>query len=263
MKAVKALANATGKHTDRKKAVPNALKRPGSPNLSEASGTETPRKKQKKLQVTSSQSQAIKPVSRSTSPLPPQPSSSVPTSEPNRFVQAKPRTSTAAALSAEGRKSSNSRPDGKRQRSYAGSGSERDTAGSGGEGSDGTRKKLMLKFSKSSSKNVTPLTSRAGSPDPRSGDAADKGHAPAGNASIGNVPGSNVSIGNAPAGPLAATGRFFLLTPLQPFPLSQSERLFRLLSHSIPFVPFVGLCVRLECGFLLNGSYVSFTPNKE
>lgn len=217
LKAVKALANTVGKHADRKKTAPNALKRPGSPNLSEASGTETPRKKQKKLQVTSSQPQPIKPVSRTTSPPPPPPpppqlSSSVLTSEPNRFAQAKPRNSTAAAVSSEGLKATNSRADGKRQRSYAGSGSERDTAGSGGEGSDGARKKLMLKFGKSGSKNATPLTSRAGSPDPRNSDAADKGNASvgipgAGNSTVGNIPGGNISIVNASAGPVVATGK--------------------------------------------------------
>ena len=187
MKAAKALVGAMGKHADRKKAASNALKRPGSPNLSEASGTETPRKKQKKHQVPPSQSHPVKPVSRSTSPPPAQPPSSVPISEPNRFMQAKSRNSSAAALPTEGLKASNSRADTKRQRSYAGSGSERDTAGSGGEGSDGARKKLMLKFSKSGSKNVTPLTSRAGSPDPRSGDVADKANSLVGNATAGSV----------------------------------------------------------------------------
>lgn len=211
MKAAKTLASATGKHADRKKTAPNALKRPGSPNLSEASGTETSRKKHKKLQVPHSQSQPIKPVSRSASPPPPQPPSSAPTSESNRIVQGKSRNSTSAAHSADGLKPSKPRADGKRQRSYAGSGSERDTAGSAGEGSDGARKKLMLKFSKSGSKNVTPLTSRAGSPDPRSGDAADKGNVSigitsVGNASVGNAPVGNVSISNASAGPVVATG---------------------------------------------------------
>lgn len=218
LKAVKALANATGKHVDRKKASANSLKRPGSPNLSEASGTETPRKKQKKLQVNSSQSQPLKSVSRTTSPPPPPPPSSLPTSEPNRLVQGKPRNLTTTAPFAEGVKASNSRADGKRQRSYAGSGSERDTAGSGGEGNDGARKKLMLKFSKSGSKNVTPLTSRAGSPDPRSGDTADKGNASVGvpsggNSSVGTMPGGNISIGNAAAGPAVATGEFFPSAP--------------------------------------------------
>lgn len=232
-KDAKAAASGLGKQPDRKKAASNALKRPGSPNLSEASGTETPRKKHKKLQVTPSQPQSINTATRPTCPSPPQPPSSVPTSETIRVTLAKSRNPSAAALSADALKPSNSRADGKRQRSYAGSGSERDTAGSGGEGSDGARKKLMLKFSKSGSKNVTPLASRAGSPDPRSGDAADEGNASIGNASVGNVsvgnaPGGNASTSNAPAGPAIATGMSLPLRSVYSIPSLGLKRPLRI-----------------------------------
>ena len=211
-KEAKAVSTGLGTHPDRKKISSNTLKRSGSPNLSEASGTETPRKKHKKQHLTPSQPQTISAPSRPTSPPLPQPSSSAPTSEPVRSTLPNSRKSSAAALPADARKPSNSRADGKRSRSYAGSGSERDTAGSGGEGSDGARKKLMLKFSKSGSKNPTPRASRAGSPDPRSGDAAGKGiasvgNAPAGNVSLGNVSLGSASIGHAPVGPVITTGR--------------------------------------------------------
>lgn len=215
-KDAKAVSSGLGTHPDRKSVPSNALKRSGSPNLSEASGTETPRKKHKKQQLTPSQPQIINAPSRPTSPPLPQPSSSTPTSEPIRSTLANSRKSSAAAIPADALKPSNSRADGKRPRSYAGSGSERDTAGSGGEKSDGARKKLMLKFSKSGNKNPTPLTSRAGSPDPRSGDAAGKGialvgnaslgSALVGNASLGNAPVGNSSVGNAPVG-IASTGQ--------------------------------------------------------
>lgn len=57
----------------------------------------------------------------------------------------------------------------------------------------------MLKFGKAGSKNVTPLTSRAGSPDPRSNDAVDKGNASIGITAVGNVPGGQVPGANPPA----------------------------------------------------------------
>lgn len=206
-KDTKAVSTGLSTHPEWKKISSNALKRSGSPNLSEASGTETPRKKHKKQQLTPSQPQTISAPSRPTSPPLPQPSSSAPTSEPFRSTLSNSRKSSAAALPAEALKPSNSRADGKRSRSYAGSGSERDTAGSGGEGSDGARKKLMLKFSKSGSKNPTPRASRAGSLDPRTGDAAGKGIASVGNASVGNAPVGNVSLSNASLGnvPLGST----------------------------------------------------------
>lgn len=117
------------------------------------------------------------------------------------------RQSSASVLPANTLKPSNSRADGKRPRSHAGSGSDRDTAGSGGERSDGARKKkLTLTFGKASSNSGTPLASRAGSPDPRSGDTAGKVNASVGSILVSNtsVPvghaGGNASIGSGPAG---------------------------------------------------------------
>ena len=219
-KSSKAPSNGLGKQADRKKASSNALKRSGSPNLSEASGVETPRKKHKKKQPAPSQMQSINPITKPTSPPtskpasppPSQPSSSAPISEPIRSTLANSHNPSGAALAADALKPPKSRPEGKRPRSHAGSGSERDTAGSGGEGSDGTRKKLMLKFSKAGSKGSTPHASRAGSPDSRSGDTAGKGHsllgtALVGNASIGNAPVGNGLTGNAPAGLSTPNGK--------------------------------------------------------
>lgn len=185
------------------KATAKVLKRPGSPNVSEASGTETSRKKHKKQHLTPSQP-PTNPPSRHSSPPISQPSISATTSEPIRPTPANSRKPSAAAFPADALKPSNPRADGKRPRSHAGSGSERDTAGSGGEASDGARKKLMLKFGKSGSKKATPLASRAGSPTPRSGDTAGKGKVIApvgkGNISVGNGAGSNVPVGNVSGG---------------------------------------------------------------
>jgi transcription initiation factor TFIIF subunit alpha len=195
-KDAKAVSSSLGKQPDGKKTASNTLKRSGSPNISEASGTETPRKKHKKQHLTPSQPQSINPASTPTSPPFSQPPSSAPTSEPVRSSLANSRKSSSNTLPQDGLKPSKPGAEGKRQRNHAGSGSERDTAGSGGEGSDGARKKLMLKFSKPGSKNATPLTSRAGSPDPTSGDAVGKANAPV-----------NAPVGNAAVVPTIATGR--------------------------------------------------------
>jgi len=124
------------------------LKRPGSPLNSEASGNESSRKKQKKKHVTSSQPNAhvnntLQPPSRPGSPLLQQPLSSAPQ------VTISPKASNIPAK----------RPRG------AGSGSDTEGgAASGGDMSDGARKKQKLKLSQPS-KNGTPQGSRAGSPD--------------------------------------------------------------------------------------------------
>jgi hypothetical protein len=232
-------ANGSTKVQGPTKTSSDTLKRSGSPNVSEVSGTETPRKKHKKQHLPPSQP-PTNPPSRPSSPPASQPSLSATTSEPTRSTPANSRKPSAATLPADTLKPSNPRADGKRPRSHAGSGSERDTAGSGGEGTDGARKKLMLKFSKSGSKNVTPLVSRVGSPAPWSGDTAGKGKGNAsvgkgnipvgngavGNGAVGNVPGgktavgnvpvgnppiSNIPVGNAPVGPALAAGKSFSL----------------------------------------------------
>ena len=122
----------------------NSLKRPGSPNISEASGNESSRKKHRKFDGNAG-SQPIQPPSRPGSPNLLPPSSSVPdaTRPPNSRNP-----------------SSFSRP----LHSNAGSGSEGEAAGSGGEMSDGTRRKQTLKL-KMGSKRGTPQGSRAASPE--------------------------------------------------------------------------------------------------
>ncbi|KAL6718229.1 transcription factor IIF subunit tfg1 [Lecanora helva] len=124
------------------------LKRPGSPLNSEASGNESARKKQKKKHplATSSQPQSqtnntLQPPSRPTSPPIP-PSSSGP--QPRKV----------------------SNIPSKRQRPRGG-GSSSDTdgnAGSGGDMSDGARKRQKLKLN-APSKNGTPHVSRGASPE--------------------------------------------------------------------------------------------------
>lgn len=121
-----------------------SLKRPGSPNISEASGNESSRKKHRKFDGNAG-SQPIQPPSRPMSPSLLPPSSSVPdaTRPPN---------------------SRNPSSFSRLPHSNAGSGSEGEAAGSGGEMSDGTRRKQTLKL-KMGSKRGTPQGSRAASPE--------------------------------------------------------------------------------------------------
>lgn len=156
-----------GKTTDTsKKTNANKLKRPGSPNLSEASGTESARKKVKKQH---NAAQTLQPSSRPTSP-PPQPvtaGSEKPNSRPNLMSSRKPSASQVAPNALQPKASSSL------QRNPAGSGSENEAAGSGDEKSDGTRERIKLKFtSKAANKTKeqkngsgTAPHSRAGSPD--------------------------------------------------------------------------------------------------
>lgn len=171
----KGTINRGGKQPDvlAKSSSSNGLKRPGSPYLSEASGAEASRKKHKKQHPLISQSQPLKPPSRPTSPPLAPPPSSVPF-ESVRPSLANSRKSPNSRLTADVAKSSNPRPDGKRPRSHAGSGSENEAAGSGGEMSDGSRKKLKLTFGKAPSRYGTPSVSRANSPELRVGDV--RGH---------------------------------------------------------------------------------------
>ena len=110
-----------------------SLKRPGSPNLSEASGTESARKKQKKQASSQPQSQTI------SRPLTPQPSAAQP-----------PRAASSISANMVGN-------DARK----AGPGSDGE-AGSGAEMSDGARKmKVKMRMG---SPNGTAQSSRAGSP---------------------------------------------------------------------------------------------------
>ena len=121
-----------------------SLKRPGSPNISEASGNESSRKKHRKFDGKAA-SQPIQPPSRPTSPnlLPPS------SSAPDGVRPAISRNPSSFS---------------RHPRSNAGSGSEGEAAGSGGEMSDGARRKQTLKLNMGSKKG-TPQGSRAGSPD--------------------------------------------------------------------------------------------------
>lgn len=123
-----------------------SLKRPGSPNISEASGNESSRKKHRKFDGKVGSSQPIQPPSRPTSPNLLPPSSSAPDG-------ARPAISR------------NPSSFSRHPRSNAGSGSEGEAAGSAAEMSDGTRRKQTLKLNMGSSKKGTPQGSRAGSPD--------------------------------------------------------------------------------------------------
>lgn len=156
-----------GKTTDTsKKTNANKLKRPGSPNLSEASGTESTRKKVKKQH---NAAQTLQPSSRPTSP-PPQPAtagSEKNNSRPNLVNSRKPSASHLAPNALQPKASSSL------QRNSAGSGSENEAAGSGDEKSDGTRERIKLKFTSKTANKIkeqkngsgTAPHSRAGSPD--------------------------------------------------------------------------------------------------
>ncbi|KAI4168800.1 MAG: hypothetical protein LQ343_006123 [Gyalolechia ehrenbergii] len=132
----------------KKTASSNNLKRPSSPNASDASGNESSRKKRKQQHFSaelpqaqvSTSSTSLKPLSRPMSPDYAPPSSA-------------PQRPTGPATSEQ--------VNNKRPRADAGSGSEM----SGGEISDGKRKKQKLKLRMSASPNRSPNGSRAVSPD--------------------------------------------------------------------------------------------------
>lgn len=158
----------------KKPALSNALKRPGSPNLSEASGAESTRKKIKKQHTpASSQPQPLNPPSRPISPVQPA-SSSAPeqgATRPSLNTSRKPSTSR---LTGDATLKGTRSPNGSRSR--AGSGSENEMAGSGAEKSDGTRQRLKLKFGKKGSGKVgSSPASRAGSPETRAGETMARG----------------------------------------------------------------------------------------
>jgi transcription initiation factor TFIIF subunit alpha len=140
-------------------------KRPGSPNLSDASGTDTMRKKQKKKHGSSSQPTARSTPAPGSRQLSPAPSSSAPD---NTRPGMPPRQSSIIKLSVESNKlseisSAAPRPDPKRSRMAAGSGSEGEATGA--DMSDGNRKK-KIKRNAASPPSHSPSGSRAGSPQP-------------------------------------------------------------------------------------------------
>ncbi|KAL9021698.1 MAG: hypothetical protein Q9185_001062 [Variospora sp. 1 TL-2023] len=125
-------------HPMKKTASSNNLKRPGSANASDASGNESARKKRKLQHLIAAQT-TLKPPSRPMSP-----DSAPPSSAPQRPTQ--PATSEQV--------------NNKRPRAEVGSGSEM----SGGEKSEGKRKKPKLKLRMSASPDRSPGGSRAVSP---------------------------------------------------------------------------------------------------
>lgn len=122
----------------KKTASSNNLKRPGSANASDASGNESARKKRKLKHLIAAQT-TLKPPSRPMSP-----DYAPPSSAPQRPTQ--PATSEQV--------------NNKRPRADVGSGSEM----SGGEKSEGKRKKQKLKLRMSASPDRSPGGSRAVSP---------------------------------------------------------------------------------------------------
>ncbi|KAL8830644.1 MAG: hypothetical protein Q9170_005643 [Blastenia crenularia] len=136
----------------KKTASSNNLKRPGSANASEASGNESSRKKRKQQHPNPALLAAqttLKPPSRPMSP-----DYAPPSSAPQRPAQPAP-----------------DQANNKRSRADAGSGSEM----SGGEMTDGKRKKQKLKLRMSASPDRSPNGSRAVSPDVK--DEKANGHA--------------------------------------------------------------------------------------
>ncbi|KZF21191.1 Rap30/74 interaction domain-containing protein [Xylona heveae TC161] len=130
----------------------STLKRSGSPNLSEASGTESTRKKHKKKHGPSSQPTASAPGSRPMSPAP---------SEPGRPLQQ--RKSTGIKLIFKAPKLTNVSSTAPRQPTRAGSGSEAEATA--GETSDaGKKTKIKLRLG-GSPVGGTPQGSRAASPE--------------------------------------------------------------------------------------------------
>ncbi|MCJ1466312.1 hypothetical protein MMC07_004931 [Pseudocyphellaria aurata] len=171
----------------------NALKRPGSPNLSEASGAESSRKKSKRQHTPApAQSQPLNPISRPLSPVQ-QPSSSAPEQGAARPASNASRKPSNTRLTADTTIKGTRSPNG--SRSHAGSGSENEAAGSGAEKSDGTRQRLKLKFGKKGGgQNGSTTVSRAGSPEVRGADNT----ARAGQAAASEAAASSLDPATAP-----------------------------------------------------------------
>ncbi|KAI1914914.1 transcription factor IIF subunit tfg1 [Ophidiomyces ophidiicola] len=138
-------------------------KRAGSPNASDASGTDTPRKKAKNKHIAQSLSaQQSKPNSRPMSPAPSTTSSTAAPSAPRKADGSKAAGKKRARTGAGG----------------AGSGSDVEKAVvSGAEMSDSVTAK-KLKIDPPTSKRGTPVGSRAGSPVPANGKAGLTGNRP-------------------------------------------------------------------------------------
>ncbi|KAI9803123.1 MAG: hypothetical protein M1833_001194 [Piccolia ochrophora] len=147
----------------------SSRKRPTSPSLSEVSGTESARKKSKKKHGSSSQPTASNTPAPGSRAMSPAPSSSAPDVSRSQPPQ---RKSSIVRLSVESSKlneisSMAPKPQGKRGRAGAGSGS--DAEATGGEMSEGARKKKKNNLRMNgTSPDGSPTSSRAGSPNPTS-----------------------------------------------------------------------------------------------
>ena len=154
--------------------------------MSEASGNESTRKKHKKHHGSSALptgtntpnltvSRPMSPTSVSTSV------SDLTTTQNASRPGLPPRKPSAMRQTVESSKAADSswRDDHKRPRGGARSGSEGEGAGSGGEMSDGSRKRIKLRLGVPASKVGSPTSSRAGSPDlvTGAGTAADRSRA--------------------------------------------------------------------------------------
>ncbi|CZT04717.1 hypothetical protein WAI453_007722 [Rhynchosporium graminicola] len=155
------------KHSDPLKKVKN-LKRPGSPNLSESSGNESSRKKLKKKHHSSHASGSSTPIPGS---RPMSPDSSHPAASQS------PRKSSIVKLSVNSNKINSIQSAGPNP-SPIRSGAASDGEATGGEMSDGGKRKKKIKLVL----NSTPNGSRAGSPNP--GAAGSRSGSPA--AAIGS-----------------------------------------------------------------------------
>ena len=146
------------KHPDAsQRKLPKGIKRNGSPSLSEASGNESARKKQKKggpaSRLGTGTSTPNGPPSRPRSPLNPPPSSDPTSNRSSSQTQPQKKPAPAPAKAIEK----------KRPRAGAGSGSEAETAGSGGDMSDGARKKIKIDVQQPNSKKPSPNNSTTAS----------------------------------------------------------------------------------------------------
>ncbi|KAH0556975.1 hypothetical protein GP486_005234, partial [Trichoglossum hirsutum] len=168
------------KTSDPLKLKSSALKRPGSPNLSEASGNESSKKKKhKKKHGSSSQDTGTSTPLPESRPMSPAPSSSAPAQ------LGQPRKSSVISLTVDPAKlqevtSAPPRPSSSLSRANFASNSDGETT------DGGASRKIKLRFG--SAANPSPTSSRAGSPNPPDG-AARKGSLPRPVGS-GNKPGS-------------------------------------------------------------------------
>ncbi|KAI9681521.1 MAG: hypothetical protein M1817_002805 [Caeruleum heppii] len=159
------------KHIDPTKKAGSTLKRPGSPDLSEASATDSRKKPKNKHNVSSSQRTATSTPVPASRPMSPGPPSSAPEATKPLAAPQPQRKSSIVRLSVEPGKlnelsTSASAKHGKRSR-FGGAASGSDAEATGTDMSDGgqQRKKIKLRMNPPSV-GGTPEGSRSGSPNP-------------------------------------------------------------------------------------------------